>query len=190
MSTNKLLFKTVGVGWVCKQTGFSWCGANFTLNSVLLPLSKRCLAKNEWCFTKKCSTLAFSTSLKKKPIPVELWQKFISLFIGFCRVLYIGGWWSHHRFVSLSCSACLDHHTSPELGIIVFHKFLSVPGTTAWGCVRTPQDGCSCSTGLVFAACCGVVTLKLATATQLSSVYVWLSELATCSLVFPLGEGD
>ena len=43
---------------------------------------------------------------------------------------------------------------------------------------------CACGTGIVFVAFCGVNSLKIATATYLMNVYVWLLRLVICSIVF------
>ena len=186
-------YKNVGVGRFSKQTSFWCCAGNLAFISVCISMSKPCLSKNEWYSTRRCSTPAFSSSMTKDSSQLIFDKKNII----FCCKFFVGFNCSLPRKVMRK--VIIDESLNlvqsdwiitrlrgvPSFYIIFFclwnNWLVMCSHSSMWFFVSST---CACGIGFAFAAC-GVNTSKLATTTQLSSVYVWLRGLRICIIVLP-----
>ena len=109
-------------------------------------MAKQCLPKKDWYFFKRCCKLALPSSLRRESFQLNFLKisfhcacVFFGFNPSFPRRVMISSWM---RF-SLSCPIWLNHHTSPQSGSIVSHRFVSVRGATGWEYVHTPLASCS-----------------------------------------------
>ena len=154
---------------------------------------KRCVAKFAWNITERYSTLDFLSSFTKQSIQLNFNKNSFrcsSVFVGF--ICYLP------RKVMISSKIGLFNLFSlfrrSHVSGSGYQRFpsISVYSWNNWFRMRSHSSGwlftnstCACGTGIVFAACCGFITMKLATTTHLWSVYVVLQGLVTCNIVFP-----
>ena len=112
-STRMLSLRLSGAGGLWLLAGLLPNGVICTLNSVLIPLSKRCLAKMSWNSTSRSSTACLASSCKVESVQSKLdwnWFRDSVSFSGF------------------NCFKCSSSRTSLRIRVWMGVCSLSLPG--------------------------------------------------------------